>query len=269
MINGLSLSQNQLDFGCWCCVYVVIIESFFNWGINIDSHINGGKISPWCLTSLQLETFVTIKLTKNAPNFISTCMCQNTVKHSKGRRDHWHNEHWIKLRNVMSDTGSWSVEFMKMVHFITIFLQHENILVVSKLVRKVTKNATWRWREHTCQWHDFIPELQSAVAIMLPLAKKALRSHIKFRSPEDIFSGKGVHKYCIVWIVSLGAYLSTGDVTQDTHRQRERWTIGQFLVWPVHRTFARQSQIGCALALANFSFCQSSGPSMSTMLRKR
>ena len=22
------------------------------------------------------------------------------------------------------------------------------------------KNATWRWREHTCQWHDFTPELQ-------------------------------------------------------------------------------------------------------------
>ena len=34
------------------------------------------------------------------------------------------------------------------------------------------KNATWRWIEHTCQWHDFTPELQLAIAIMLLLAKK-------------------------------------------------------------------------------------------------
>ncbi len=35
-----------------------------------------------------------------------------------------------------------------------------------KIVRRVAeKNATWRWREHTCQWHDFYPELQLAIAI--------------------------------------------------------------------------------------------------------
>ena len=35
-----------------------------------------------------------------------------TIKHSKAHGDYWHNQHWIKLEILMSDTGLWSVEFM-------------------------------------------------------------------------------------------------------------------------------------------------------------
>ncbi len=32
------------------------------------------------------------------------------------------------------------------------------------------------------------------------------------------------------------------------------------LIFKIHRSESSKSQIGCALALVNFSFCQSSGP---------
>ncbi len=49
------------------------------------------------------------------------------------------------------------------------------VKVVGQRSRSNNKNATWRWREHTCQWHvDFTPELQSAVATMLSLTKATL-----------------------------------------------------------------------------------------------
>ncbi len=66
------------------------------------------------------------------------------------------------------------------------------------------KNATWHWREHTCQWHDFSPELQ------LPSTMTSYTSLSFGQVTPDIL------------VLSFGQVTNFGQVTPDRQTDIKR-----------------------------------------------